>query len=198
VVAPPKRHHGHATQRDPITFRIQPTPRSIDRHPVRDSMAVRQRKHAVPTGDGENTEVCRRSANAISPARRAPGVARKAIGIARPPFQQLRSPPRSLTMHRATRAPGEDIKGLRLWPSSSSPIVLPEGFGTRAVDLAHAMEATAIYGTDSTTSPSGSATGRPSSCQLYRTRQKVIYADVKALYDLRSRLVHGAANQGEE
>ena len=104
-----------------------------------------------------------------------------------------------LALYDATErlAPGEAIHGLVMAEIKFTDSFSPKPWYEKIVDLATALEAT-LSGADK-----ADVTLRVCSraAQLLSTTQdppKVIYADVKALYDLRSNLVHGAAMKQTE
>jgi hypothetical protein len=145
---------------------------------------------------GETTAVCRRSARVdVLPHDEHPGTVRPVIvsPATAQPVEKL------LALYDATErlAPGEAIHGLVMAEIKFTDSFSPKPWYEKIVDLATALEAT-LSGTDKT-----DVTLRicNRAAQLLSTIQdppKVIYADVKALYDLRSSLVHGAAMKQTE
>jgi hypothetical protein len=176
----------------PDPFRVQASAgRSIDRL----LLALRLLYGTTSAGayqvTGETTAVCRHSAHVdVLPHDEHPSVVRPAIVSAAmaQPVEKL------LALYDATErlAPGEAIHGLVMAEIKFTDSFSPKPWYEKIVDLATALEAT-LSGTDKT-----DVTLRicNRAAQLLSTIQdppKVIYADVKALYDLRSSLVHGAA-----
>lgn len=176
----------------PDPFRIQPTAeRSIDRLLLALRLLYGTTAAVAYQVTGETTAVCRRSAHVdVLPHDEHPGVARPAIvsPATVQPVEKL------LALYDATErlAPGEAIHGLVMAEIKFTDSFSPKPWYEKIVDLATALEAT-LSGTDKT-----DVTLRicNRAAQLLSTVQdppKVIYAYVKALYDLRSSLVHGAA-----
>lgn len=145
---------------------------------------------------GETTAVSRRSARVdVLPHDEHPGTVRPAIvsSATVQPVEKL------LALYDATErlAPGEAIHGLVMAEIKFTNSFSSKPWYEKIVDLATALEAT-LSGTDKS-----DVTLRicNRAAQLLSTTQdppKVIYADVKALYDLRSSLVHGAAMKETE
>ena len=191
VFAPPEATLvSYAAGSDP--YRIQPTAeRAIDRLLLALRLLYGTTAAVVYQVTGETTAVCRRSAHVdVLPHDEHPGTVRPAIvSLATvQPVEKL------LALYDATErlAPGEIVHGLVMAEIKFTDSFSPKPWYEKIVDLATALEAT-LSGTDKT-----DVTLRicNRAAQLLSTTQdppKVIYADVKALYDLRSSLVHGAA-----
>ena len=145
---------------------------------------------------GETTAVSRRPARVdVLPHDEHPGTVRLAImsSATVQPVEKL------LALYDATErlAPGEAIHGLVMAEIKFTDSFSPKPWYKKIVDLATALEAT-LSGTDKS-----DVTLRicNRAAQLLSTSQdppKVIFADVKALYELRSSLVHGAAMKETE
>jgi hypothetical protein len=185
----------HAEGPDP--FRLQAAAgRSIDRFLLALRLLLGTTAASVYQVVGEATSVCRQPARVdVFPHDEHPGTVRPAIvsPATVQPVEKL------LALYDATErlASGEAIHGLVMAEIKFTDSFSPKPWYEKIVDLATALEAT-LSGTDKT-----DVTLRicNRAAQLLATGQdppKVIFADVKALYDLRSSLVHGAAIKEKE
>ena len=139
---------------------------------------------------GETTFVCRNTARLEEiPHHELPFAARPAVLSAATvePVEKLFA----LYDRTEHRRPNEVVHGLEMAVIKFTNSFAPKPWFEKVVDLATALEA-ALSGTDKTDVTLRICSRAANILSTDADRAPTIFADVKALYDLRSRLVHGA------
>jgi hypothetical protein len=139
---------------------------------------------------GETTSVCRYTAGVdVIPYDEHPVPVRPAVLSA----ASVQPVERLLALYDATkhRAPREAVHGLEMAVLKFTDSFSPKPWFEKIVDLATALEAT-LSGRDKADVTLRICSRAAHILSTDTDRPQTIYADVKALYDLRSNLVHGA------
>jgi hypothetical protein len=185
----------YATGSDPFTLAVKAA-RPIDRFLLALHLLYGTTASGIYQVTGETTPVGLHSARMdVLPHTEFPLTVRPAM-VSQATVQPIE---KLLALYDSTehRRPKELVHGLEIAISKFTDSFSPRSWSEKIVDLATALEA-ALSGRDKTDVTLRICTRAAHLLSTDGDRPQVIYADVKALYDMRSSLVHGSVIMEKE